>query len=49
LEKYHSNDPILIETYDDLIFNLFNGGNYGLSFDVLNNKYLNLKKNKNDI
>jgi len=45
LERYHTNNIMLIESYDKLIFNLFNGGNMGLSFDVINNKYLNLNKN----
>lgn len=42
LERYSINNPILIETYDKLIENLFNGkGNSGLSYDVMTNRYLN--------
>ena len=42
LERYSINNPILIETYDKLIENLFNGnGNAGLSYDVMTNRYLN--------
>ena len=41
LERYSINNPILIDTYDKLIENLFNGkGNAGLSYDVMTNKYL---------
>jgi hypothetical protein len=43
LNRYHVDNPILIETYDKLIHNLFNGGNKGLSYDVMTNSYLNLK------
>jgi hypothetical protein len=42
LERYSINNPILIETYDKLIENLFNGNvNAGLSYDVMTNRYLN--------
>jgi hypothetical protein len=42
LERYSINNPILIDTYDKLIENLFNGnGNAGLSYDVMTNRYLN--------
>lgn len=42
LERYSINNPILIDTYDKLIENLFNGkGNEGLSYDVMTNSYLN--------
>ena len=42
LERYSINNPILIDTYDKLIENLFNGkGNSGLSYDVMTNRYLN--------
>ena len=42
LERYRSDNPTLIETYDKLIFNLFNDGNKGLSFDVMKNRYLEI-------
>jgi hypothetical protein len=41
LERYHSDNPSLIETYDKLIHNLFNEGNKGLSYDMMSNRYLN--------
>ena len=43
LNRYSIKNVELIETYDKLIENLFNGkGNQGLSYDVMTNKYLNL-------
>jgi hypothetical protein len=41
IDRYSIHNPTMIETYDKLIFNLFNGGNIGLSYDVMTNRYLN--------
>jgi hypothetical protein len=43
LDRYNIENPILVDTYDKLIHNLFNGGNIGLQYDVMTNSYLNLK------
>ena len=42
LQRYHSDNPELIETYDKLIYNLFNGGNNGLEYDPETNLYKNI-------
>ena len=42
LDRYNIENPNLIEIYDKLIYNLFNGGNIGLQYDVMTNSYLNL-------
>jgi len=43
LERYSITNPKLIDAYDMLIENLFNGkGNKNLSFDVMTNNYLNI-------
>ena len=39
LWRYSADNPKLIETYDMLIHNLFNGGNYGLEYDETTNLY----------
>ena len=47
LWRYFSDNPELIETYDKLIFNLFNGGNKtNLVYNPDTNLYTNLKKNR---
>jgi hypothetical protein len=43
LWRYSIGNPDLIKTYDDLIFNLFNGGNPDLVYDETTNLYT--KKN----
>jgi hypothetical protein len=42
LDRYDIENPNLVEIYDKLIHNLFNGGNKGLQYDVMRNSYLNL-------
>lgn len=43
LERYSITNPKLIDAYDMLIENLFNGkGNKNLSYDVMTNNYLNI-------
>jgi hypothetical protein len=39
LLRYSADNPKLIETYDMLIHNLFNGGNHGLEYDETTNLY----------
>jgi hypothetical protein len=39
LWRYSADNPKLIETYDMLIHNLFNGGNHGLEYDETTNLY----------
>jgi hypothetical protein len=39
LFRYFADNRLLIETYDKLIFNLFNGGNNGLVYDETTNNY----------
>ena len=43
LMRYHADNPKLIKTYDKLIHNLFNGGNYGLEYNPKTNLYKNMK------
>ena len=43
LQRYHADNEALVETYDKLIFNLFNGGNKGLKYNPNTNLYNNLK------
>lgn len=43
LMRYHADNPKLIKTYDKLIHNLFNGGNYGLEYNPSTNLYKNMK------
>jgi hypothetical protein len=42
LQRYHADNEKLIETYDKLIFNLFNGGNFDLIYNPQTNLYDNL-------
>lgn len=39
LSRYSADNKQLIETYDKLIYNLFNGGNHGLEYDETTNLY----------
>jgi hypothetical protein len=39
LQRYHIDNTDVIETYDRLIENLFNGGNKGLVYDPTTNLY----------
>jgi hypothetical protein len=43
LMRYYADNMELVETYDKLIYNLFNGGNKGLKYDPKTNLYKNLK------
>ena len=43
LMRYYADNMELVETYDKLINNLFNGGNKGLKYDPKTNLYKNLK------
>ena len=40
LQRYSANNTDIIETYDKLIYNLFNGGNHNLSYNVSTNLYV---------
>ena len=42
LERYYADDETLVETYDKLIYNLFNGGNKDLIYNPDTNRYDNL-------
>lgn len=42
LQRYHADNEKLIETYDKLIYNLFNGGNHDLIYNPQTNLYDNL-------
>jgi hypothetical protein len=42
LERYYADDETLVETYDKLIYNLFNGGNKDLIYNPNTNRYDNL-------
>jgi len=42
LQRYHADNQELIETYDKLIYNLFNGGNKDLVYNPNTNRYDNL-------
>tara|TARA_R110000822_G_scaffold2711_2_gene12614 strand:- start:96 stop:1295 length:1200 start_codon:yes stop_codon:yes gene_type:complete len=42
LQRYHADNENLIETYDKLIYNLFNGGNKNLIYNPNTNRYDNL-------
>lgn len=42
LFRYYADNPKLIETYDKLIDNLYNGGNKHLKYDPNTNSYFNL-------
>jgi hypothetical protein len=46
--RYLSSNADVVKTYDDLIFNLFNGGNKGLIYDEKTNLYTkkNIKNRK---
>jgi len=47
LYRYHYTNEDIIETYDTLIHNLFNGGNdINLKYNPDTNLYDNLSKNK---
>jgi GR25 family glycosyltransferase involved in LPS biosynthesis len=51
LDRFYVGNPELIETYDKLIHNLFNGGNKDLSFDIMKNNYVSITyqtQEKND-
>jgi hypothetical protein len=39
LYRYSADNKILIETYDKLIYNLYNGGNHNLIYDEDINNY----------
>lgn len=39
LERYYADNSKLVKIYDDLIFNLFNGGNHGLIYNETTNGY----------
>lgn len=39
LYRYNADNPHLVETYDKLIYNLYNGGNIGLVYDEMSNNY----------
>jgi hypothetical protein len=41
LDRYDIENPEMIEIYDKLIYNVFNGGNNNLSYDVMKNRYVN--------
>jgi hypothetical protein len=43
LMRYYADNMDLVETYDKLIYNLFNGGNKDLVYDPTTNLYKNLK------
>jgi hypothetical protein len=42
LQRYHADNEILVETYDKLIYNLFNGGNKDLIYNPETNLFDNL-------
>ena len=42
LQRYHADNEILVETYDKMIYNLFNGGNKHLIYNPKTNLYDNL-------
>jgi hypothetical protein len=42
LQRYYADNEELIETYDKLIYNLFNGGNKDLIYNPETNRYDNL-------
>ena len=52
LWRYHIHNKDIIKTYDDLIYNLFNGGNHNLVYNEKTNLYkkknIKNKKIKND-
>ena len=39
LQRYHADNEDIVKTYDKLIENLFNGGNYGLTYNPKTNLY----------
>lgn len=39
LQRYHADNMDIVKTYDKLIENLFNGGNYGLKYNPKTNLY----------
>ena len=42
LQRYHADNEVLVETYDKLIYNLFNGGNKDLIYNPETNLFENL-------
>ena len=42
LERYYADNEKLVKIYDDLIFNLFNGGNHDLVYNEKTNRYTKL-------
>jgi hypothetical protein len=42
LQRYHADNEVLVETYDKMIYNLFNGGNKHLIYNPKTNLYDNL-------
>jgi hypothetical protein len=42
LQRYHADNEMLVETYDKMIYNLFNGGNKHLIYNPKTNLYDNL-------
>jgi hypothetical protein len=42
LQRYHADNEVLVETYDKLIYNLFNGGNKDLIYNPKTNLFDNL-------
>jgi len=42
LQRYHADNKMLVETYDKMIYNLFNGGNKHLIYNPKTNLYDNL-------
>ena len=42
LQRYHADNEVLVETYDKLIYNLFNGSNKGLIYNPETNLFDNL-------
>lgn len=42
LQRYHADNEMLVETYDKMIYNLFNGGNKHLIYNPKTNLYNNL-------
>ena len=42
LQRYHADNEVLVETYDKLIYNLFNGGNKDLIYNPETNLFDNL-------
>lgn len=42
LQRYHADNEMIVETYDKMIYNLFNGGNKHLIYNPKTNLYNNL-------